>query len=244
MAVAKEKPEAKPDTALSPHRVAQMVEKARWARGAYSTYSRAEVLAIAKAVAEAAAAAARKYADWAVEETGFGNADHKEIKNRLCSTGLFEHYRDQNFTDFRIDAERKIVEIPKPAGVIFALTPSTNPVCSVFYKAILALLTRNAIVISPHPSAKACCADAARLIARGRGAGGRAGRHHPGDRRAVAADHRRGDEVRPHRPDPRDRRHADGARRLFVRQSGDRRRAGQQSGLCRRDGGRRARPRS
>ena len=71
-----------------------------------------------------------------------------------------------NFTDFRIDAERKIVEIPKPAGVIFALTPSTNPVCSVFYKAIIALLTRNAIVISPHPFAKACCSDAARLIAR------------------------------------------------------------------------------
>ena len=59
-----------------------------------------------------------------------------------------------------------MVAIPKPAGVIFALTPSTNPVCSVFYKAILALLTRNAIVISPHPYAKACCADAARLIAR------------------------------------------------------------------------------
>ena len=55
------------------------------------------------------------------------------------------------------------MEIPKPAGVIFALTPSTNPVCSVFYKAILALLTRNAIVITPHPYAKACCADAARL---------------------------------------------------------------------------------
>ena len=50
--------------------------------------------------------------------------------------------------------------------MIFALTPSTNPVCSVFYKAIIALLTRNAIVISPHPYAKACCADAARLMAR------------------------------------------------------------------------------
>jgi acyl-CoA reductase-like NAD-dependent aldehyde dehydrogenase len=50
--------------------------------------------------------------------------------------------------------------------VIFALTPSTNPVCSVFYKAIIALLTRNAVVFSPHPYAKACCADAARTLAR------------------------------------------------------------------------------
>ncbi|MDQ3559059.1 MAG: aldehyde dehydrogenase family protein, partial [Pseudomonadota bacterium] len=103
---------------------------------------------------------------WAVEETGFGNADHKELKNRLCSIDLFEHYRDDNFTDPRLDPDAKMVEVPKPAGVIFALTPSTNPVSSVFYKSIIALLTRNAIVISPHPYAKACCADASRLIAR------------------------------------------------------------------------------
>ena len=154
------------EAGLSPHRAAQMVEKARWAAASFSTYSRNEVLAITQAVAEAAAAEAKRYADWAVEETGFGNAEHKAIKNRLCSIGLFEHYKDANFTDFRVDQERKSVEIPKPAGVIFALTPSTNPVCSVFYKAIIALLTRNAIVLSPHPFAKACCADAAKLIAR------------------------------------------------------------------------------
>jgi acyl-CoA reductase-like NAD-dependent aldehyde dehydrogenase len=166
MAVAEKRADTEPEAALTPHRAAQMVEKARWAAAAFSTYGRADVLAIAKAAAEAGAAAARKYADWAVEETGFGNADHKEVKNRLCSIGLYEHYAGRNFTNFRIDSEAKIVEIPKPAGVIFALTPSTNPVCSVFYKAILALLTRNAVVISPHPYAKSCCADAARLLAR------------------------------------------------------------------------------
>src|SRR6266567_6280491 len=52
-----------------------------------------------------------------------------------------------------------------PAGASLALTPSTNPVCSVFFKVILALLTRNAIVVSPHPMAKDCCGDAARLLA-------------------------------------------------------------------------------
>ena len=166
MALAAERTEIEAEATLSPHRAAQMVEKARWAAAAFSTYRRAEVLAVGKAVAEAGAAHARKYADWAVEETGFGNADHKEIKNRLCSTGLFEHYEGRNFTEFEIDPATKMVAVPKPAGVIFALTPSTNPVSSVFYKAILALLTRNAIVISPHPYAKACCADAARLLAR------------------------------------------------------------------------------
>jgi acetaldehyde dehydrogenase/alcohol dehydrogenase len=154
------------DTRLTPHRAAQMVEKAGWAAASYATYPREAVMKIVGAVATAAAAEARRYADWAVKETGFGNADHKEIKNRLCSIGLFDHYKDRNFTDPVVDAATKTVAIPKPAGVIFALTPSTNPVCSVFFKAILALLTRNAIVISPHPAAKACCADAARLIAR------------------------------------------------------------------------------
>jgi len=154
------------DTGLTPHQAAQMIEKARWAAASFATYPRAAVLTIVEAMAKAGAAEARRYAEWAVEESGFGDPDHKEIKNRLCSTGLFDHYKDENFTDVRVDAEAKTVAIPKPAGVIFALTPSTNPVCSVFYKAIIALLTRNAVVISPHPAAKACGADAARLLAR------------------------------------------------------------------------------
>ena len=157
---------------LTPFHAKQLVEKARWAAGAFATYSRPEVLAIAEAAAKASAAAARKYADWAVEETGFGVPDHKEIKNRLCSIGLFEHYRNDNYTDYRIDTARKIVEIPRPAGVVFALTPSTNPISTLFYKALLALLTRNAIVISPHPMAKKCSADAARLMAKAAEAAG------------------------------------------------------------------------
>jgi acyl-CoA reductase-like NAD-dependent aldehyde dehydrogenase len=57
-----------------------------------------------------------------------------------------------------------MVELPRPAGVVLALTPSTNPVSTVYFKILLALLTRNAIVISPHPFAKECCSDAARLL--------------------------------------------------------------------------------
>ncbi len=60
---------------------------------------------------------------------------------------------------------RKIVELPRPAGVIFALIPVTNPIATVYFKTLLALMTRNAIILSPHPGAKACCADAARTLA-------------------------------------------------------------------------------
>ncbi len=162
MAEVIEKPAAKVD----PARVMQMVEKARWAASAYASYPRDAVLKVVAAVARAAEAEAARYARWAVEETGFGVVEHKALKNRLCSQGLFEHYAGANFTDYVVEADTKTVAIPKPAGVIFALTPSTNPVCSVFYTAIIALLTRNALVLSPHPMAKACCADAARLVNR------------------------------------------------------------------------------
>ena len=147
------------------HQATRVVNRARWAGSAYATYPRDDVLRIAEAVAKLGTTTARHYADWAVAETGFGNADHKEIKNRLCSEGIFDYYKDQNFTRHRVDHERNVIEIPRPAGVIFALTPSTNPVCSVFFKVLLALMTRNAIVISPHPAAKECCSDAVQQIA-------------------------------------------------------------------------------
>jgi acetaldehyde dehydrogenase / alcohol dehydrogenase len=147
------------------YRARQMLARAHWAAGAFATYDRASVLRIAQAAAEAAHAKSRDYAEWAVRETGFGVADHKVIKNEACSLGIFERYRDEDYVSPRVDPASKIMSLPRPAGVVLALTPSTNPVCSVFFKVIIALLTRNSIVISPHPMAQECCADAARLLA-------------------------------------------------------------------------------
>ena len=87
-----------------------------------------------------------------MRETGFGVVADKTVKNRLCSRGILDAYRDHDYVTPRIDAERKIVEVPRPAGVVFALTPSTNPVSTVYFKIILSLLTRNAVVVSPHPA--------------------------------------------------------------------------------------------
>jgi acetaldehyde dehydrogenase/alcohol dehydrogenase len=157
---------------VSGHRAEEMLQRAEWALSVYGQFDRAAVLRVAAAAAEAGAAKAADYAKWAVEETGFGVVAHKTIKNELCSRGLFEHYRHDDYTGYRLDPARKTIEVARPAGVIFALTPSTNPVCTVFYKILLALLTRNAIVISPHPKAKACCADAALTMARAAEAAG------------------------------------------------------------------------
>ena len=145
-------------------RARQMLERARWAARSFATYDRASVARIVEAVARAAEDRAEHYAEWAVRETGFGVVEHKALKNRLCSRGIVDAYRDDDFVTPRTDVDRKIVEIPRPAGVVLALTPSTNPVSTVYFKVLLALMTRNAVVLSPHPFAKECCADAARTL--------------------------------------------------------------------------------
>ena len=148
------------------------LERARWAAEEFRRYDRASTHAIAEAAAQAAHAKAGEYAEWAVRETGFGVAEHKKVKNELSSLSLVEHYRDWDFVNPRIDERAKIVEIPRPAGVVFALAPSTNPVSTVFFKALSALMTRNAVVLSPHPAARECCVDAARTLARAAEAAG------------------------------------------------------------------------
>lgn len=152
-----------PDAALEQSRM--MLDKARWAAARMQKLDRATVLRIADAVAKAGHAKAQAYAEQAVRETGMGVVAHKKIKNEACSTGLVDLYRHEDFVAPRIHADRKIVELPRPAGVIFALVPVTNPVATVYFKTLLALMTRNAIVLSPHPQAKGVCADAARTLA-------------------------------------------------------------------------------
>jgi acetaldehyde dehydrogenase/alcohol dehydrogenase len=146
-------------------RARQMLERARWAARAFATYDRDSVLRIANAVTRAAEDKAEHYAEWAVRETGFGVVADKVVKNRLCSRGILDAYRHHDYVTPRVDEDQKMVEVPRPAGVVFALTPSTNPVSTVYFKVILSLLTRNAVVVSPHPYAKECCSDAARVLA-------------------------------------------------------------------------------
>lgn len=146
-------------------RARQMLERARWASRAFAHYDRASVLRIVEAVTRAAEEKAEHYAEWAVRETGFGVVADKVVKNRLCSRGILDAYRDDDFVTPRIDLGNKLVEVPRPAGVVLALTPSTNPVSTLYFKVILCLMTRNAVVLSPHPFAKECCADAARVLA-------------------------------------------------------------------------------
>ncbi len=151
-----------PDAALEQARM--LLDKARWAASRLQKSDRAAVLRIAEAVANAGHAKAQAFAEQAVRETGMGVVAHKKLKNEACSKGILDLYRNEDFVAPRIHADRKIVELPRPAGVVFALVPVTNPVATVYFKTLLALMTRNAIVLSPHPQAKGVCVDAARVL--------------------------------------------------------------------------------
>jgi len=142
-----------------------VLERARWASSIFQRLDRDQTMAIVDHVAKVAHANADKYAKWAVEETGFGVVEHKKLKNELTTVPLVDYYRDQDFVNAQIDPGRKIVRIPRPAGVILALTPSTNPIATVNFKVLMALMTRNTIVVSPHPAARECCIDAVLTLA-------------------------------------------------------------------------------
>jgi acetaldehyde dehydrogenase/alcohol dehydrogenase len=147
-------------------RARMMLQRAHWAATAFAGYDAERTHRIVLAVAEEAYRNAERYAEWAVKETGMGVVDHKRRKNEACSRGLVEWYGGSDYVSARIDPEHKIVELPRPAGVVLALTPSTNPIATVYFKVLLSLMTRNAVVVSPHPLAREVSVDAARQLAK------------------------------------------------------------------------------
>lgn len=159
-----------PDVAAA--RAGQMLTLAHWAAQRMARMDAASVQAIVRAMADAGFAKAQDYAEWAVRETGFGRVEHKVLKNQACSRGIAETYGHLDYASPRIHPETKTVDLPRPAGVVFALTPVTNPVATVYFKVLLAVLTRNAIIVSPHPGARQVCTDAALTLARAAQAAG------------------------------------------------------------------------
>ena len=134
--------EARPTETPGAPRARMMLQRARWAATAFAEYDRDQTRNIVSAVAEAAFQNAQRFAEQAVAETGMGVAEHKRRKNEACSRGVVERYAGDDYVSLKVDAERKLLEVPKPAGVILALTPSTNPIATVYFKVLLALMTR------------------------------------------------------------------------------------------------------
>ncbi len=119
----------------------------------------------------AAAVAANKervsLAKLAVEETGMGVVEDKVIKNHYASEYIYNAYRDTKTCGIiEEDSAYGIKKIAQPLGVIAAVIPTTNPTSTAIFKILLALKTRNGIIISPHPRAKKCTIAAAKIVLR------------------------------------------------------------------------------
>lgn len=150
---------------LSIQEARALVRSARKAQAEFALLDQARVDAVVKAIAEAAAAQAEPLAAMAVEETGFGKVQDKKAKNILASQKLYEAIKAMKTVGvLNDDKARKIVEIAVPVGVIAGIVPSTNPTSTTIYKSIIALKSGNAIVFTPHPSARKCIGKTVEII--------------------------------------------------------------------------------
>jgi acetaldehyde dehydrogenase (acetylating) len=152
---------------LSIQEVRTKVEKAYAAWLKYRTYNQEQVDAIVERMAAAARANAKRLADLAVEETGYGKREDKYIKNLLCCDWLPRRMRGMKTIGvLREVPEQNIVEIGVPLGIVAAILPTTNPTSTAIYKTLVSLKSGNGIVISPHPRAFRCTCETAGVLYR------------------------------------------------------------------------------
>src|SRR4051812_4087280 len=130
-----------------------------------AAFSQEQVDRIVAAMAEAARGEAERLARLAHEETGFGNTKDKTLKNLFSAVDVHAYIRPMRTVGIlREDKERRVVEIAEPMGVVAAVIPSTNPTSTAIFKALVAIKARNAVVMSPHPSARNCILETVRVM--------------------------------------------------------------------------------
>ena len=109
----------------------------------------------------------------AVEETGFGLQEDKEIKNRFAALTLYDAIKDERTHGILAeDREKRTIDIGVPVGIVAGLVPSTNPTSTVIYKAMICLKAGNPIIFSPHPSAVNCILETVNVVRRAAESGG------------------------------------------------------------------------
>ena len=124
-----------------------------------------QVDGIVRAIAEAGVRNARRLAEMAHEDTGFGRVEDKVIKNIFGSRGVYEYIRGMKTVgEVERDEVRRVRTIAVPVGVIAGLVPSTNPTSTALYKAEIAIKAGNAIVFSPHPTALRSIMETVKVI--------------------------------------------------------------------------------
>lgn len=141
------------------------ITRIKKAQEKYGKFSQEQVDKIFKAAALAANSARIPLAEMAVEETGMGLVEDKVIKNHYATEYIYNAYKNTKTCGVIEENEAYgIKKIAEPIGVIAAVIPTTNPTSTVIFKTLIALKTRNGIIISPHPRAKKSSIAAAKII--------------------------------------------------------------------------------
>ena len=141
------------------------IEKVRKAQQEFSKYTQEQVDKIFQAAAIAANQNRIQLAKMAVEETGMGIVEDKVIKNHYAAEYVYNKYKDiKTCGVLEQDDNYGIKKIAEPIGVIAAVIPTTNPTSTAIFKTLIALKTRNGIIISPHPRAKQSTIAAAKIV--------------------------------------------------------------------------------
>ena len=143
----------------------RLVSQARAAAAIFTQFSQEDVDRIVKPMVLAGLEQAQHLARLAVEETKLGVMEDKVIKNMVATEFAYNYIKDKRTVGIiREFPERNLVEVAEPIGVIFSITPITNPTSTVLFKCIMAIKTRNAVIFSPHPNAWRCCSEAVKIM--------------------------------------------------------------------------------
>ncbi|MBR7172323.1 MAG: bifunctional acetaldehyde-CoA/alcohol dehydrogenase [Clostridia bacterium] len=141
------------------------IKQIKAAQKEYSTYTQEQVDKIFRAVAMVANDHRIDFAKMAYEETGMGVMEDKVIKNHFASEYIYNAYKNTKSVGvIEEDKAYGYARVADPIGIIAAIVPTTNPTSTVIFKVLLALKTRNGIIISPHPRAKKCTIETARVL--------------------------------------------------------------------------------
>ena len=141
------------------------IKQIKAAQKKYSTYTQEQVDKIFKHVATVANENRIELAKMAHEETGMGVMEDKVIKNHFASEYIYNSYKNTKSVGIiEEDKAYGYARVADPIGIIAAIVPTTNPTSTVIFKVLLALKTRNGIIISPHPRAKNCTIETAKLL--------------------------------------------------------------------------------
>jgi acetaldehyde dehydrogenase (acetylating) len=148
---------------VSVQQARDLVEAAHRAQVHLARFDQAKVDRVCEAMARAALKEAARLGALAVEETGFGVADDKREKNRFAAEDVWNAFRNMRTVGV-VSESKDVVEIASPRGVVAGIIPSTNPTSTAIFKILIAAKARNAIVLSPHPSAARCINETARVM--------------------------------------------------------------------------------